>query len=257
MIPKLIHQTAKTAEVPEKWRPYQKTVQELHPDWTYKLWTDEDNLAFVTKEFPDFLDTYLKLPKNIMRADVIRYLLLYRLGGLYMDMDYEMLKPFDLNEHECMLCWESNGEFGPGNDKLAKAIMASAPGHPFFKLVIDELKAHPPLADDADVEASTGPALITRLFREKAQSSDWKIFTPPHGVFIPFIPQNRRQYDALVAKGVAYGIHYCTGTWREYSFPRRMRARMGKGLRRVLGQGRVEGTIRRYPVLARLLGIRR
>src|SRR5438105_9445997 len=45
MIPKLIHQTAKTAEIPEKWRVYQKKVRALHPGWGYRLWTDEDNLA--------------------------------------------------------------------------------------------------------------------------------------------------------------------------------------------------------------------
>ncbi len=138
MIPKLIHQTARTADLPEKWRGFQQKLQSLHPDWTYRLWTDDDNLAFVHAEYPDFTDTYARLPKSIMRADVIRYLLMYRLGGLYLDLDYEMLKPFDLTGHACVLPLEDAGEPGVRDPRVGNALLAAAPGHPFFKAVIDE-----------------------------------------------------------------------------------------------------------------------
>src|SRR5437667_9239899 len=119
MIPKLIHHTYKTREnIPRRWRRYQEKLLALHPDWKYKLWTDEDNFAFVKSEFPDMLDIYLRLPKNIMRVDVIRYLWLYRLGGLYLDMDYEMLRPFEFANEECVLAWEEDGV------KVANSIMA-------------------------------------------------------------------------------------------------------------------------------------
>jgi mannosyltransferase OCH1-like enzyme len=236
MIPKLIHQTAKTRDIPEKWREYQKRVQELHPDWTYRLWTDEDNLAFVKAEYPDFLDVFLKLPKNIMRADVIRYLILNKLGGLYMDLDYEMLKPFDLNEHDCVLAWESDGEFGPGNDKLCNSFMASSPGHPFFKRVIEELKAHPPLeADVHSVEASTGPIFISRIYREAASKEGMKIHTPRRALFSPTTPRNQREYQAILDEGVAYGIHHCHGSWREFTLRQRIRQRVVGSLRQVMG----------------------
>jgi len=38
-----------------------------------------------------------------MRADVIRYLITYRIGGLYLDLDYEMLQPFRHTDKELML----------------------------------------------------------------------------------------------------------------------------------------------------------
>ncbi|MFZ0930337.1 MAG: glycosyltransferase, partial [Syntrophobacteraceae bacterium] len=99
MIPKLIHQTAKTHELPSEWRRFQQIVRELHPAWEYRLWTDEDNDAFVKKEYLNFLPVFRAFSKGIMRADVIRYLIMYRIGGLYLDLDYEMLKPFDLLAH--------------------------------------------------------------------------------------------------------------------------------------------------------------
>ncbi|MFA7236500.1 MAG: glycosyltransferase [Phycisphaeraceae bacterium] len=222
-IPKIIHQTAKTTEIPAKWQGFQKKMRDLHPDWTYCFHTDEDNLQFVRKEFPEFLDVYLNLPLNIMRADVIRYLLMYRVGGLYADMDYEMLKPFDFNEHDIVLPWEHDGDMGPGKDQLCNAFFASSPGHPFFKMAIDDLMAHPPLdPDPSHVIQSTGPAFLTRIYH-RAIASGMTLYTPHRQVFSPLSPHSPRQYRAILKNPATYGIHHCTGSWRQYSRARRIR----------------------------------
>jgi mannosyltransferase OCH1-like enzyme len=234
MIPKLLHQTAKTRDIPTKWQGFQRKIQALHPDWTYKLWTDEDNLAFVTAEFPDFLDIYVKLPSNIMRADVIRYLLLYRLGGVYMDLDYEMLKPFDLNEKGVVLPWESEGEFGPGNDKICNAFLASEPGHPFFKLCIDDLKANPPLSTKhIDPEATTGPLFVTRMYHQ-AVRMNIPVYAPRRELFMPAPFRTGRQQRSIRRKGVSYGIHHCDGSWRQYSWPVEIKRQIGLFVRKFI-----------------------
>jgi mannosyltransferase OCH1-like enzyme len=222
MIPKLIHQTAKTADIPEKWRSFQARLKELHPNWTYKLWTDADNLAFVTREYPDFLPVFTGLPKNIMRADVIRYLLMYRLGGLYMDLDYEMLKPFDLNEHDIVLPWE--GGHSPGQERICNSIFASAPGHPFWKMAIDALAANPPKGD-GPVEDQTGPGFLTGIMK-RAEAAGMQLYRPDWQLFSPFIPASKRAYRRLVKAGTAYGIHYCHGTWRDWTLKDRIKMRL-------------------------------
>jgi mannosyltransferase OCH1-like enzyme len=226
MIPKLIHQTAPTANVPEKWKAFQSRLQALHPDWTYHLWTDDENLAFVRRHYPDFLDIYQRLPKNIMRADVIRYLLMDQLGGMYLDLDYEMLKPFDLLDHDIVLPWESSGEFGAGNDKISSSSMASARGHPFWRMVIEDLKADPPLMANPDVEKETGPEFLTGVF-QRAKAQGMQFYCPPRDWFNPRTPRSPRAYRAIVNANVSYGIHHCHGTWRELSLTRRMKQRMG------------------------------
>jgi mannosyltransferase OCH1-like enzyme len=37
LIPKIIHQTYKTEEIPEHWMAGQQAVQELHQDWEYMV----------------------------------------------------------------------------------------------------------------------------------------------------------------------------------------------------------------------------
>jgi mannosyltransferase OCH1-like enzyme len=222
MIPKILHQTYKTRDnMPRRWLGYRDKLIALHPDWKYNFWTDEDNLAFVKSEFPDMLDIYQKLPKNIMRADVIRYMLLYRLGGLYLDMDYEMLRPFQFGNEECVLPWEQDGV------RVANSIMASAPGHPFFKRVLDDLKAKPPLKPDMnwiEVMEGTGPHFLTRILEEaRAAGIVMNVCTPASEIFSPPTPRSPRQNRKLHRDGVAHGIHQCTHSWVEYSFAGRMR----------------------------------
>src|SRR5687767_78764 len=58
MIPKLIHQTWKSSQVPGKWIPFVEKVKKLNPGWSYQLWTDNDNDAFVKTNFPEFYPVF-------------------------------------------------------------------------------------------------------------------------------------------------------------------------------------------------------
>ena len=251
MIPKLIHQTAKTAELPECCRAMRDRLVALHPDWTYKLWTDADNLAFVKAEFPDFLHVYVGLPKNIMRADVIRYLLMYRLGGLYLDTDYEMLRPFAFGDQEIVLPREHDGAADGTSVLVGNSIFASRPGHPFWRAVIDELQRRPPTAeraakaetagttrrfgDPVDVLNTTGPAFITVIYQRLTREG-MPLFSPESEIFQPRPPRSRRAYNAILRRGVAHGIHHCHGSWREYNTIGTAYDWLSKAAKRVLGR---------------------
>src|SRR4051794_26367104 len=94
-IPLILHQTWKTSEVPDEWKPYQQSWKDHHPDWTYRLWTDDDYLPFVETHFPDFKQTFVDYSYQIQRVDAIRYLILFTYGGVYADLDIECLRPVD------------------------------------------------------------------------------------------------------------------------------------------------------------------
>jgi hypothetical protein len=42
VVPKILHQTWRDKEVPEKWKEAQRSCIEAHPGYEYRLWTDED-----------------------------------------------------------------------------------------------------------------------------------------------------------------------------------------------------------------------
>lgn len=86
-IPKIIHQTWVNETIPTKWLDAQRSCQELHSDYEYKLWTNEKSREFIETEYPWFLETYDNYPYPIMRADSIRYFILSHYGGIYIDLD--------------------------------------------------------------------------------------------------------------------------------------------------------------------------
>ena len=46
----------------------------LHnPDWNFRFYDDEACLDFVAQEFPEYLEAYKGLPKNVERSDFFRY----------------------------------------------------------------------------------------------------------------------------------------------------------------------------------------
>lgn len=46
-VPKLMHQTWQTKQVPAKWAAARQSCLDLHPDFEHRLWTDEEGLAFI------------------------------------------------------------------------------------------------------------------------------------------------------------------------------------------------------------------
>lgn len=61
---------------------WSQTCRDMNDDgWLHVLWTDEDNLALVTKYAKWFLPTYTKLRTEIERADAARFVYMLVFGG--------------------------------------------------------------------------------------------------------------------------------------------------------------------------------
>ena len=72
LIPAVVHQTWKTADIPQQWQAAQQSCIDLHPGFHFRLWTDEDARALIARDLPELLPTYDSYPFNIQRADAIR-----------------------------------------------------------------------------------------------------------------------------------------------------------------------------------------
>jgi len=213
MIPKIIHQTWKTNEIPKKWLAFEQKVKALNPDWEYRLWTDLDNDDFVKIEYPDFYDIYNGFSRGIMKADVIRYLIMYKIGGVYLDLDYEVLQPFDFGNHKIILPKNRSITYGDKQDELGNCIFASAPGHQFWADVIADLKNNPPTTENySQVIDATGPGLLTRIYSENNYTD---IYLPDRLVYHPPSPNNKKDADKIRNNGISLGIHHPWGSWKD------------------------------------------
>jgi len=216
--------------VPRRFQAFQAKVRNLHPEWRYLLWTDEDNDRFVKERFPSFLNTFRGYPKAIMRADAIRYLLLYQLGGLYLDLDYEMLSPFDLRHYAVVLPLETDSSLHEGG-RLGNALMAAVPMDPLFLDLIEALQSD--TRQDDDVLERTGPEFLTRVVRNKLSMGRTDVFLPAREMFSPTSPRTAREYRRIIDSGRSYGVHHCIGSWREFNQWDRIRHEVGTMARRL------------------------
>lgn len=124
-----------------------------YPYWEVKVWNDNDieKLNLVNKKYYDMIT------EMCGKADLARYEILYRYGGMYIDADSIWLgKPFNENFFKGLL----NMSYEKKN-LIMNTWFASIKNHPFFKLVIDSvkfrnLKESPWLC--------VGPTLITDVY---------------------------------------------------------------------------------------------
>ena len=92
-IPKIIWQTMKTSHVPVFMHDYASTWIKLNPEYEYRLHDDKDVTEFIKSDFPEFLESYNKIKFGASKADLWRYLVMYRYGGVYADMDCRCINP--------------------------------------------------------------------------------------------------------------------------------------------------------------------
>lgn len=102
MIPKIIHQIwlGDQSKRPEK---IMQTWKDKHPDWDYRLWTDENLPSLRNKRQFD------EMQEMAGKADILRYELLYDHGGVYIDADticLNSLEDFFL-QNDSFACWEN------------------------------------------------------------------------------------------------------------------------------------------------------
>ena len=94
-ISRIIHQTWKTAVVPEMFTLYVSSWKKYNPNWLHIVWDDDSLLQLVDFAFPQLSALYRAYPYPVMRADAARILLVYYYGGVYADMDYELTGPIE------------------------------------------------------------------------------------------------------------------------------------------------------------------
>jgi mannosyltransferase OCH1-like enzyme len=166
MIPKKIHQVwigplPAPSALMETWR-------RAHPGWQYRVWNSErgwENQAQIDRMY-----------EWNGKADIMRYEILEREGGICIDADSECIRPLDESflQHECFACFE-NETVLPG--LIATGYVGARAGSPLMRACIEGIK---PQLLDLPAWKCVGPLFFTAMARGYAG-----LHVYPSRTFIP------------------------------------------------------------------------
>ena len=97
-IPKLIPQTYGTRDLPEALQRNVADLKASNPGWDYRFYDDAAIEAFLREHYsPAIGALYQRIDPRYgaARADLFRYLVIYKLGGVYLDIKSRFLRPID------------------------------------------------------------------------------------------------------------------------------------------------------------------
>jgi inositol phosphorylceramide mannosyltransferase catalytic subunit len=217
-IPKIIIQTWKSNVVPQRYMSLIESVKINNPDYNYLFFTDENIEDFFKMHYPSYYHTYLKLPVKIQKIDFFRYVAIYHYGGFYLDLDMNVLQPFDkLLKYSCVfpideyidvrLC--KHLRYKPYCDRgqtflLGQYAFAAAPKHPFIKELIDKIHSNinkyiknVNYESEDYIYKTTGPDFVTDIYMDYKDKNS-----------ISILDVGRRQYFGN------YAVHNFFGTWK-------------------------------------------
>lgn len=210
MIPKIIHYCwFGNKKMPYKFRRYIKKWKKLSPDYEIKLWNENN---YDIDKIP-FVKTAAEKGKWAFVTDYIRIDVLYRFGGIYLDTDVEMIKPFDnLLKYKAFCGFECSDYVNFGS------AVGAEPNNKIIKEMLDYYGALE-FTDDV-LKNNTSPIVQTKILMRHGLKNDrteqnrteqeiegFHVFPAEY-----FCPMNYSQIlDSLTEN--TYSIHHFSASW--------------------------------------------
>lgn len=216
MIPKTIHLIWLGSDLPEKFKYTVSEIKRINFDYNIIEWTDS-NINFRLDNQHLFEQT-----QNLgSKSDILRFEILKKFGGIYMDYDFLQIKKFDeLLEYDFFV--------GSGDDETVwNSIVGSIPDHVIVNDFLNGLKDAQPVGlgkhNITNVMETTGPNYLTRVFLKYKKLNGVKIFKKNY--FFPFDSLIREEVNKLknetdverirsYAKPETFCVHFHTCEWQ-------------------------------------------
>ena len=154
-IPKILHQTFYSRDLPQDVADNIGRLRAANPDWEYRFYDESAIRAFIGEAYgEDVLAHFDALDPDYgaAKADLFRYLVVYSCGGVYLDIKSTLNAPLDnlLSATDSYLVshWRNRAgeEFEGwgvhrelkrfGGEELQQWYIAASPGHPLLRAVI-------------------------------------------------------------------------------------------------------------------------
>jgi len=215
MIPKIIHYCwLSTDPIPNELKQYIRTWESLLPEYEFMLWNfDRFNPAdsiWVSQAFES--------KKYAFAADYIRLYALLHYGGIYLDMDVEVLQSFDpFLQLNTMLCYEAFG------DRYEMATVGVAPGTDWVQQALSYYDRRSFIQQDGQLDTKVLPKIIMEIIKQgqyvtqKVYSLEEAVYCELQGI-IPIFSSDffsPKEYSSGKIKRSrnTISIHHFSGSW--------------------------------------------
>ena len=205
-IPKIIHQIWLGDAIPNALYDMMDTIKKVNPGYDYKLWTDVEAEEFMFEN----KQLFNKLRNLGQKSDVLRYAILLKYGGIYLDTDFIGIKSFDELLHLDFFT-------GVSYDKeptLFNGLIGCVPNHELMADLNNIEEARD--GDGMEIIKTTGPWYMTKkLFRKIDKLNN--IVVLPVAYFYPY-----PNFDRDRTKGTDYNeyttikticVHLWNSSW--------------------------------------------
>lgn len=197
LIPKLIHFINFGGQLSDEAEEMIATWRNFHPTWTVKVWTEHDvaSFPFLNKK------AFQHASGSVEKSQVFRNEILYREGGLYVDTNFECLRPFDTIHKSCEFYAGISSPSMPA--ELSNSLIGCTARHPIMAACIEMVGEMIDMENNGSrqggVTQATGSAAFTSCFLKRAFSSSGKV--------VPFPPTFFSSNESLVTSNT-YAVQH-------------------------------------------------
>lgn len=164
-IPKTIYQTYKTAKLPFVFRWHIKKLKQKNPSYSYEFYNDKRASDFIHEAYGEEISSlFERISIGAAKADFFRYAILYKKGGVYLDIDSLITSKIDdfiRSDDVAVISYEGNKYL------FLQYVLFFEAQHPFLKrtmdLMISNLKEN---TYPFDTHKMTGPTVFTKAIRD-------------------------------------------------------------------------------------------
>ena len=174
ILSKTIYQTWYKKDLPESIQKSIDHMRDQNPNYSYELHDDESMLDFISKEFNENIkQAYNNLKIGAAKADLWRYLILFKRGGVYLDIDSVIYNNLDtLITDDCAIISREKN-YG----KFVQWCLVFPPQHPILEICINKCVNNILNKTTNDILELTGPVVYSQSIKD--YFNDQMIYTKP------------------------------------------------------------------------------
>ena len=207
MIPKIIHAIWFSGDpMPQLYLRCLESWKRYAGDYEIRIW----DLKTYKPDDCLFFKQAIEHKNWSFASDFARADLLYKYGGIYMDLDVEMLRPVDdLLYNDAYMSFESLERIECGSG------MGARPGHPIIREICESYKSRPYLKDDGTWDNSTCPVRYTKVIEKHGLKKDGGFQHVEDITVYPFEVLTGKSFDTGIIYNteLSYTVHHHNGSW--------------------------------------------